>query len=166
METPTLCVTATAPDDDVILTYQWYSGKNRSVLSPITNATSNSYTIPAKDTSSAGTKYYRCDVISNIQTSSGTIPFAVKSDVVTVETRLSYVSKPTILKELGSFVTTKDENFADIYRTNYTSGEKFDLIYISVEEPEDGVKLSYEYYVNTNPDLKSATKLDVTSGQG
>ena len=166
LETPTLCVTATAPDDDVILTYQWYSGKNRSVLSPITNATSNSYTIPAKDTSSAGTKYYRCDVISNIQTSSGTIPFAVKSDVVTVETRLSYVSKPTILKELGSFVTTKDENFADIYRTNYTSGEKFDLIYISVEEPEDGVKLSYEYYVNTNPDLKSATKLDVTSGQG
>lgn len=166
LETPTLCVTATAPDDDVILTYQWYSGKNRSVLSPITNATSNSYTIPAKDTSSAGTKYYRCDVISNIQTSSGTIPFAVKSDVVTVETRLSYVSKPTILKELGSFVTTNDENFADIYRTNYTSGEKFDLIYISVEEPEDGVKLSYEYYVNTNPDLKSATKLDVTSGQG
>lgn len=165
LETPTLSISATSPSGADV-TYQWYYGKSRDFFNAIDGATDSAYTIPKAHTSSAGTKYYYCDVISNITVEGiGALQFAAKSDIVAVETNLSYVSEPNILKELGSFVSTETDKFADIYRLNYTSGEKFDLMYIGVEEPEDGVTLSYEYFVNTEPDFKTATPLEVTNGQ-
>lgn len=165
LDTPTLSVAATVPDGTTI-TYQWFYGKNVDVLYPIADATDSTYTVPKEDTSLAGSKYYRCDVTSNITIDDiGTLQFTTQSDVVSVETRLSYISAPTILKELGSFVSTRNDRFEDIYRTEYFSGEKFDLAYISVAKPEVGVRLSYEYYCNTEPDFDAAQPIDFVFGQ-
>ena len=167
LDTPKLSVTATVPDG-AVATYQWYSAIAKSDISfqPIAGATGSSYTIPTKDTSAAGTRYYRCKVTSTVSIDGiGEISFDATSDIFSVKTKLSYISKPNIFKELGSFVSTGEDKYADIYRTNYISGEKFDLMYISVQEPEPGVSLHYEYFVNTKPDLKTASPLEVVSGQ-
>ena len=165
LETPILSVAATSNYDSV--SYQWYSGQNANVLTAIPGATKNTYKLSASETNLAGAKYYRCDVTNTVEIeNAGTLPFTTQSDIVSVETELSYVSKPNILKELGSFVSTTNDKFADIYRTDYISGEKFDLMYISVEQPEKGVTLSYDYFVNAEPDLETASPLEVTSGQG
>ncbi|MFR7745332.1 MAG: hypothetical protein ACLU3I_20415 [Acutalibacteraceae bacterium] len=50
------------------------------------------------------------------------------------------------------------------YKEEYTAGEKFDLMYISVERPEAGVTLSYAYSYGTDPN--NLAPLDVTFGQG
>ena len=166
LDTPTLSVAAAVPDG-ATSSYQWYTGPNATVVSPIANATDSTYTVPKEDTSLAGTRYYRCDVTSNITIDGvGTLQFTTQSEIASVETRLSFISKPTILMELGSFVSTRDEKFADIYRTEYNSGEKFDLAYISVRKPEAGVRLSYEYYCNTEPDFDTAQPIDFVFGQG
>ena len=168
LQTPKLSV-VTAASSDAKISYQWYSANVNSDISfkPISGASNSTYTIPAKDTSSAGARYYRCDITNTVTLGEiGDRQFTVSSDVVSVETRLSYISKPNIFKELGSFVSISEDKYADIYRTNYISGEKFDLMYISVEEPEPGVSLRYEYFVNTKPDLKTASPLEVVSGQG
>ena len=167
LDTPKLSVTATVPDG-AVATYQWYSAIANSDISfqPIAGATGSSYTIPTKDTSAAGTRYYRCKVTSTVSIDGiGEISFDATSDIFSVKTKLSYISKPNIFKELGSFISTGENKYADIYRTNYSSGEKFDLMYISVQEPEPGVSLHYEYFVNTKPDLKTASPLEVVSGQ-
>ena len=168
LQTPKLSV-VTAASSDAKISYQWYSANVNSDISfkPISGASNSTYTIPAKDTSSVGARYYRCDITNTVTLGEiGDRQFTVSSKVVSVKTRLSYISKPNIFKELGSFVSTSEDKYADIYRTNYISGEKFDLMYISVEEPEPGVSLRYEYFVNTKPDLKTASPLEVVSGQG
>ena len=166
LDMPTLSVTATVPDGAAV-TYQWFTGINEYAENRIDGATDSSYTIPKDDTSLAGTRYYRCDVISSVTIDGvGTLQFTTKSEVVSVETRLSYISKPTILKELGTFIVTRNGNIEDTYRTEYFSGEKFDLAYISVKKPEAGVRLSYEYYCNTTDDFDTAQPIDFVFGQG
>lgn len=169
LETPTLSVAATAPAG-VTLTYQWYVSKNgaQNTFLPIEGATDSSYTLTKEeDTRLAGGKYYYCDVTGNVTTPNGeALQFVTRSDTVIAEAALSFVSAPTILKNLGTFVSTSTDRFADIYRTEYTAGEKFDLMYISVEKPEKGVTLSMEYFVNTTPDFATAQPLDFTHGQG
>ena len=166
LDTPTLNVAATVPDGAAV-TYQWFTGINEYAENRIDGATSSSYTIPKDDTSLAGTRYYRCDVISSVTIDGvGTLQFTTKSETVSVETKLSFISAPTILKELGTFIVTRNANIENTYRTEYFSGEKFDLAYISVKKPEAGVRLSYEYYCNTEPDFDTAQPIDFVFGQG
>ena len=166
LDTPTLNVAATVPDGAAV-TYQWFTGINEYAENRIDGATSSSYTIPKDDTSLAGTRYYRCDVISSVTIDGvGTLQFTTKSETVSVETKLSFISAPTILKELGTFIVTRNANIENTYRTEYFSGEKFDLAYISVKKPEAGVRLSYEYYCNPEPDLDPAQPIDFVFGQG
>lgn len=166
-ETPTISVAATASANGK-LSYQWFSGNTElRADSLIEGATGNSYTLTAEETSRAGTRFYRCEVTNTFADNAGnTQTVTVSSDAVAVTTRLSIVSPPNILNQLGTFVPTANEIFADIYRTEYTAGEKFDLMYIGVEEPEDGVTLNYEYFVNTTADFESAKPIETTSGQG
>lgn len=86
-----------------------------------------------------------------------------QSETVAVETELTYVSNPKILRDLGSFKVTETNQFAADYCTTYSAGEKFDTIYIAVEPPEAGVTLSYAYYVNTEQDFETAEILEVKS---
>ena len=166
LDTPTLTVTAEAPaNGNGKLSYQWYSSNTRefTIQMPIEGATDTSYTLTREETSRAGTRFYRCEVTNTYTDDAGnTRPITIRSVAVSVKTLLSFVSAPTIFKELGTFVSTATEKYADIYRTEYTAGNKFDLIYISVEEPEDGVRLSYEYFVNTTPDYDTAELLETT----
>ena len=170
LETPTLSVAVTAPANGK-LSYQWYSCGNIEFVDavvPIDGATDASYTLTQEDTSRAGTWYYRCEVTNTFTDNAGnTQTITVTSDAASVKTLLSFVSKPTILRELGTFVVTADykDRFID-YRTEYIAGERFELMYIGVALPEDGVKLSYEYFVNTTPDYDTAEPLEVTYGQG
>lgn len=166
LDTPTLTVTAEAPaNGNGKLSYQWYSSNTRefTIQMPIEGATDTSYTLTREETSRAGTRFYRCEVTNTYTDDAGnTRTITIRSVAVSVKTLLSFVSAPTIFKELGTFVSTATEKYADIYRTEYTAGNKFDLIYISVEEPEDGVRLSYEYFVNTTPDYDTAELLETT----
>ena len=159
LEQPILSVSATSSYD---VRYQWYSGTNVDVLKPISGATEATYQLSKEETSLAGTRYYRCNVTNNVEIEGvGTLPFTAYSDIVSVKTNLTYVSEPRVLKELGSFVTTKTDAFAENYRTEYTSGEKFDLMYISVAPPEAGVTLNYQYYINTENNFDTAKELKV-----
>ena len=160
--TPELSVEATDPDGNDDLTYQWYKGSATSNMKAIPDATGRSYTVPEDDTARAGTTYYRCDVINPINLEKfGELSFLTQSETVAVETELTYVSNPKILRDLGSFKVTGTDGFAADYRTTYSAGEKFDTIYIAVEPPEAGVTLSYAYYVNTEQDFETAEILEV-----
>ena len=162
--TPELSVEATDPDGNDDLTYQWYKGSVTSNMKAIPDATGPSYTVPEDDTARAGTTYYRCDVTNSINLEAfGELSFVSQSETVAVETELTYVSHPEILRDLGSFKQTETNKFAADYCTTYSAGEKFDTIYIAVEPPEAGVTLSYAYYVNTEQDFETAEILEVKS---
>lgn len=169
LDTPTLTVAAKAPvNGNGKLSYQWYSCRNVNFVGEklINGATDTSYTLTQEETGRARTWYYRCKVTNTYTDGDGnTKTITIKSAGASVKTRLSFVSAPMILKELGTFVTTRDEQYADIYQTEYTAGAKFNLMYIGVHEPEDGVTLSYEYFVSTTPDYDAAKPLDTTFGQ-
>ena len=162
--TPELSVEATDPDGNDDLTYQWYKGSTTFTMKAIPDATGPSYMVPEDDTARAGTTYYRCDVINPINLEKfGELSFLTQSETVAVETELTYVSTPKILRDLGSFKVTGTDGFAADYRTTYSAGEKFDTIYIAVEPPEADVTLSCAYYVNTEQDFETAEILEVES---
>lgn len=167
-EMPKFSITASG-SSDAVTTYQWYSSTSTSDITfePIEGATSSTYTLSKNDTSAAGTRYYRCKVTNTITIDGiGELPFSVTSDIASVKTNLTYINTPNILNPLGSFVSTEDNTYDSPYRLKYTSGEKFDLIYIGVEQPEAGVSLSYQYFINTDPDITTAKPIEVVYGQG
>ena len=76
-------------------------------MKAIPDATGPSYMVPEDDTARAGTTYYRCDVINPINLEKfGELSFLTQSETVAVETELTYVSTPNILRDLGSFKVT------------------------------------------------------------
>lgn len=166
-DTPTLSIAATA-SGGTELSYQWFydgAGGLGDNLKAIPGATNSTYTLPKSATQKANTLYYQCEVTSTLTIDGEPYTIKVKSDKVTVEVKLSYVSKPNIVRELGSFRSTNGENlFVADYKKEYTAGEKFDLMYISVEKPEKGVTLTYDYFYGTTPN--DLVPLDVTFGQG
>lgn len=165
-ETPTLRAGAAAPNDAEV-TYQWYTGSNKYYMEKIDGATSMTYQLTPEETAAAGIRYYRCDATNVVDVEGvGKLPFTKRSNIVTVTTELNYITPPKILRQLGTFVTTRDERFADIYKTEYYAGAKFDLVYISVQKPEAGVTLSYQYYSSPTKEFQDAELIETTFGQG
>ena len=165
LDTPTLSI-AVSKSNEAEVSYQWFYGRGGTgdYMREIPGATSDTYKLPQSVTKEAEILYYQCEVTSSLTINGESHTYKEKSDKVSVEVQLSYVSKPHIVRELGSFYSTTGKDlFVGGYKTEYTAGEKFDLMYISVEKPEKGVTLTYDYYFGTDPN--NLAPLDVTFGQ-
>lgn len=103
------------------MTYQWYTGSNKYYMEKIDGATSMTYQLTPEETAAAGIRYYRCDATNVVDVEGvGKLPFTKRSNIVTVTTELNYITPPKILRQLGTFVTTRDERLRIFIRRNIT----------------------------------------------
>lgn len=151
------------------LTYQWYTGLDPSTtIKKIEGATEPEYVVPDSMTNHAGSMYFRCEITNTVTLDNGAIiRSVVNSKPAKLTVNLSEVSAPFIVQEVGTFADSAQGVNTGVYKTEYHSGERFDAMPIRVELPEEGVKHTVEYYINTVESFEGADLLDaLITGQG
>ena len=156
---------APLPEDGVV-TYQWY--QQRSQLKPLNvvlddyakvdGATASSFS-PSTNTANVNMWYY-CKV--TYTTPEGKA-YTTVSDYVRVWVNLSYVNKPTLIKQPGTCTLGGFNNTVVLdgtYKTEYYKGEHLNPIFTQISEIELGTKRVITWYYNTTDSNSNGTLLD------
>ena len=156
---------APLPEDGVV-TYQWY--QQRSQLKPLNvvlddyakvdGATASSFS-PSTNIANVNMWYY-CKV--TYTTPEGKA-YTTVSDYVRVWVNLSYVNKPTLIKQPGTCTLGGFNNTVVLdgtYKTEYYKGEYLNPIFTQISEIELGTKRVITWYYNTTDSNSNGTLLD------
>ena len=159
-EKKALSVSVDAPEIGTI-SYEWYE-RNYGIgnYALVQGATEATYTPP--DTNSASKRLYKCRVINTV----GINRYTVDTDEVLYTVNLTYVNKPVVLKEPGTFQVTKGIGYDETpTKSEYYVGEKMEPIYIGLSRPELGTEYSCKWYYNLEDsnNVNTAVLLDSTA---
>lgn len=158
-----LSVSVATPEKGT-LSYQWYVGSEYGGnYTSVQGATEASYTPP--DTSTASKHMYKCRITNTV----GVNKYTVETDGVLYTVNLTYVSRPVVLKEPGTFQVTKGIGYDETpTKSEYYVGEKLEAVYIGLNRPEVGTSYTCKWYYNLEDSnsLKTAVPLETTLTAG